>query len=379
MKHLTDWINRLRQNEIQSRENPNAPSLAEYCFHIMVPGFKPLEIHKSLITVQPLGRVNPRPGDSGPTSVSVWRFPDTNDPHRPFEIHQQLVSEMAAILTLATERRIEIAREFALRVEGQNNTVLSGYGCTYDRRLHGPMNDNTNTLFIEWLSKVISLPEPHLSVIGAACSLHHGAVLLFEKDIRSAYLLLVAGIEVLSRQYGTPPTNWGDWEESRQWDNFMSKTNLISDQQVALRAKLMEDRNLKLQATFRNYGSCSLPDAFWDEDLKDWSYPIDSNSGYWHQPDVLSEKKIKDVFPKDRRLLAKCLGESYDLRSGLVHRGNNIELLDVVIPHDQILKEVKPLPFSILRSILTSLIKHEVTKYSVETSLPDIKGDFATP
>lgn len=376
MKHLADWINRLRQVELQAKENPSSSNLVEYYFRVMVPGFNPLEIHKSLIAAQPLGKVEPRPGDSVPSSVSVLRIPDTKESAQPFKVHQQLISELAAILTLATERRIEIAHEIALQVKGYPNTLFTGYGCAYDRRLYGPIGDNTNTLFIEWLSKVISLPEPHLSIIGAACSLHHGAVLLSEKDIRSAYLLLVAAIEVLSRKYGTPPTNWEEWEESKQWEKFISSINLSSAQQTALKLKLMSDRQLRLKATFRDYGSVNLPDQFWDETLEDWSYPIDANSGYWHQPDFVSKHKIKDVLPKDRQLISKCLGESYNLRSGLVHKGETIELLDVIIPHGQVLKEVKPLPFSILRSILTSLIKLEVTKYSVETSLPDIKADF---
>lgn len=88
------------------------------------------------------------------------------------------------------------------------------------------------------MSKIVSLPEPHLSAIATACTLHHGAILLYEKDVRSAYLLLVAAIEVLSRQYGAPPTDWSDWEESSEWEKFMVKIGLSSKQETALRGRL---------------------------------------------------------------------------------------------------------------------------------------------
>ena len=372
MKTTAEWINRLIQAEFHAEGNPAllVQNLAECHFQVLIPGFQPLVIQDSLIAVSPVGLTAPRPGDCCPLSRSIFRFLDTKDESRAMETHQQLVSELAALLTLISDRRVEIAHELSMRVDGKGGTIFTGYGSVYERKLLGPMGGDIDKLLLASLSRVVSLPEPDLSVIGAACSLHHSAALLFERDIRSAYLLLVAGIEVLSRQFGEPPSDWKSWDSSTSWDKFMSDVALNSTQEQSLRNRLMDDRQLRLKATFRNYGARGLPDSFWDEDWKDWMYPIDASRGFWTEPSVISQKKIKDLLPQDRHFLSECLGKSYDLRSGLVHRGVSLQISAGALPHDNKLDEIKPLPFSILRTILASLIKTEISKRGTNNPLP---------
>jgi hypothetical protein len=365
MEQLVAWINRLKQAQVTD--------LAEYLFRAVVPGSQLLEIKGCMIAADPIGEIAPRPGDSYPVSASLFRFLDVNEPSRSIEIHQQLVSEIAAILTLVSERRIEIAHEIAMRVENQPQVTFVGYGGAIDRRLIGPIDEQLTDPFLEWLSKIVLLPEPHLSVIGTACTLHHGAVLLYEKDIRSAYLLLVAAIEVLSRQYGAPPTDWSEWEESTKWEKFMAEVGLSSEQQVALRKKLMKDKQLRLKATFRNYGASRLPDSFWDKPWREWMYTVNASRGCWESAQVMDEKKVSDIFPRDRTLLSKSLGLSYDTRSGLVHRGDGLGLMESAIFNGVAIEEAVALPFSILRTILVELIKVEVAEYTSESSLPDLR------
>ncbi|NJO67177.1 MAG: hypothetical protein HC832_07325 [Leptolyngbyaceae cyanobacterium RM1_405_57] len=365
MEQLVAWISRLQQSQVSD--------LAEYLFRATVPGSQALTIKECMISADPLGEIAPRPGDSTPVSASLFRFLDVNEPSRSIEVHQQLVSEIAAVLTLASERRVEIAHEIAMRVENQPQVTFIGYGGMIDRRLVGPIGEQLAKPFLEWLSKIVSLPEPHLSVIGTACTLHHGAILLYEKDVRSAYLLLVAAIEVLSRQYGAPPTDWLDWEESSKWEKFMTRISLSSEQETALKEKLMSDKHLRLKATFRNYGSSRLPDSFWDTPWKEWIYTVNASIGQWESLQTLDEKKVSDIFSKDRTLLSKSLGLSYDVRSGLVHRGERLGLLESSVLSGVTIEEALPLPFSILRAVLLELIKTEIAEYIPESELPDLK------
>ena len=365
MDQLVAWIERLQKAQVSD--------LAEYLFRSLVPGSQSLEIQGCMIAADPIGEIAPRPGDCSPASASLFRFLDVNEPNRSIEVHQQLVSEIAAILTLASERRVEIAHEIAMRVENQPQLTFIGYGGMIDRRLIGPIDNQLTDAFLEWLSKIVALPEPHRSVIGTACTLHHGAVLLYEKDVRSAYLLLVAAIEVLSRQYGTPPTDWLDWEESGKWEKFMAGISLSPDQQTALREKLMSDKHLRLKATFRNYGASRLPDSFWDEPWKEWIYSVNASVGRWESAQVLDEKKIGDIFSRDRTILSKSIGLSYDVRSGLVHRGERLGLLESSLLSGMTIEEAAPLPFSILRAVLLGLIETEISEYTSESVLPDLQ------
>ena len=364
MKELAAWVKRLHQ--IQPTD------LAEYLFRAVVPGMQPLEMRGCMVATNPLGQIPARPGDSSPVSVSVFRFLDIKEKQPTLQSHQ-LVYEIAALLTIATERRIEIPAELTFRVKNSPQMTFVGYGDAADRRLIGPVSQDSTSLFLDWLGKVTSLPEPHLSIIGTACNLHYGAVLLYHQDLRSAYLLLIAAIEVLSRQYGAPPIDWREWEGSTKWDKLMSTLNLTDEQKSGVREHVMEDKHLRLKATFKNYGATSTPDSFWEQSWQDYMCSVNASLGEWGELNTLKEKKIKDLLPHDRVLLAKSLGLSYDLRSGLVHRGAKLSMLEAILPHNEMVKDDTPLPFALLRSVLLELIKLETAKYSSEIPLPECK------
>ena len=371
MREIANWIRRIEQAK---------PSeLGQYYFRVLVPGHEPFEMSGGLIGVTPLGPAPKRPGDSGPECVSIFHLLDVNNPRPTLEVHQQLVSELVALLTLVSDRRVEIAHEVAIQHPGESNTLFLflGYGATRDRRLHGPLNPKIKGQFAEWLSKAASLTEPHLSALGSACTLHQGSVLLFEKDVRSAYVLLVAGIEVLSREYGSPPTNWSEWDESATWDQFAVELGLSAEQATALRQKLMTNRQIRLKATFRQYGASKLPDSFWDEPWEEWFYPVDGPRGQWMNAELQSEKRMRDILPEDRQLLSKCLGRSYDIRSGLVHRGDQLRMQEAALGSRRVIETPAPLPFPVLRSVLLALIKEEIKHYGSEIPLPDLH--FHTP
>lgn len=210
-------------------------------------------------------------------------------------------------------------------------------------------------------------------MLGAAAKLHHSAVEVFENDLRAAYLLSVAGIEVLSREFGCPPGDWTAWEGSEVWEETFASAALSEDQRNAMRSRLMSDKQLRLKATFREYASTRIPDSFWDEPWESWMYPYNASEGRWDAPHVIESRVMGDILSRNRGLLSRLLGRAYDTRSGLVHRGALLAIVDSAIPLAATTDPERPLPFPVLRSILRCLIRTELETHGKAAPLPSIR------
>jgi hypothetical protein len=371
MREVKAWLSRLRVA---------APSqLSEYQVRLVYSGTAPLDIPEGLVRVRPLDPHPPQPGDTGPRRSSLLRFIDTKDETQPISVHQRLAAEFGALLTLATDRRIEPPNELVLPMYGGSSILFIGQGASTDRRLNAPLPSGVADSFAGWLRRIESLGEPHATTIGAACNLHHAACLLFIQELRSAYILLVAGVEVLSRQYGSPPLSWSDWDQSQAWDAFLKQQGLSQMQREAFVQRLMADKQLRLKAAFRHYASSRILDSFWDATWTDWDYPLDFVALQWKPPQPLAEIRMRDIIPQDRSLLSKALGRSYDLRSGLVHRGDWPGPPQTTLPTPAAVTPDAPVPFAALRTILTELIKIELLENTVETDLPAVRVDPRAP
>ena len=347
-------------------------SLQEYLLTVLAPGLQGLDLTDCIIAVEPKGTLNSRPGDSTPVSMSVLRYLDVVQENIKLEETQELADELAAIFSLATERRITIPKTQALRIEGSQGVTFIAYGAAVDRRLHGPAPENLETTIHDLLSKFAGLPPEARPVLGAAAKLYHSAVEIFENDLRAAYLLLVAGIELLSREFGSPPSDWDDWEDSKAWEKTFKSIALSEEQGSAVRSQLMNDRQLRLKATFRDYASTRLPESFWDEPWESWIHTYNMSEGKWMEapPYLLETRNMCDILPRDRTLLSQLLGRAYNIRSSLVHRGELLTLIDNSIGFKAAADPQRPLPFPILRSVLRCLIKTEVEALTKPVALP---------
>lgn len=369
MKNLAEWITRLQR----VNEDPKAlMEMEEHYFRAITPGFKPLELKDCLLGTNAIGKLQPRPGDSTPLVSTLIRFMDVKK-ENPDPLSHSIIEDIAALLTLSTNRRVDISPELTFKEENNPEKVtFLGYGDAVDWSLVGPIVEPAAKPFLNLLSKVASLSEPHLSTIGTACQLHYGAAILCGRDVRSAYLLLVAAIEVLSRQYGLPPKNWEQWEDHQKWEKFMASLEFSEAQRESLKNQLLSDKHLKLKATFKHYAASRLPDAFWDEDWKGWSYTTNITLGQWTDVKLQHSLKVRDFISDDREFLEQLLGVSYDLRSGLVHKGDKFTTFDAAIYTNTHLEPKKHIPFASLRAILVALIKAELDQYSSEISIPQI-------
>lgn len=365
METLAGWVNR-----IASLDHTR---LAECLYRVFAPGKAPLDLNDWLIAANPGHEVPAGYRGCGPESVSLLRLLDENRPDRPIQEHQRLVLELAAAMTLALGRRIEIPHEIATRIEGEARITLAPYGQTIDPSSVAPLPKDPLPAIERVLGLIAGLPGNDQTPIGSAATMYHGALLLFDREIRAAYTLLVAGIEVLSRSYGSPPMEWADWDESRKWDEQFIHLELNADQCDAIRQNLLENKQLRLKATFRAYASKRLKVSFWSRNLDEWWYDINALTGEWGDGHITGTCRVKDVLPEDRIGLARSLGKSYDLRSGIVHQGAWTEPLKLALPYRTQVDFNTALPFSILREILGELIMTELTERSEPANLPDIR------
>jgi hypothetical protein len=302
--------------------------------------------------------------------MSVLGFFVSGDIASSITEQQQLSAELAALFSLAMDRRVDIPLEVAVQVQGSPRTEFIPYSGALDRTIIGPIQPDSQANIAKLLACVSGLTSDDQGTLGAAASLLHGSMLLFDRDIRSAYTLLVAGIEVLSREYGAAPTDWHAWDDHQDWDKTFGALNLSDAQREGVRLRLFKDKHLRLKATFREYASTSVPDEFWDQVFDEWAYPLNMATGELMEGFVEQSLRIREVLPFDRAHLRGALGHSYDLRSKSVHRGQWIGPLDLVLAHGATVQAKQPLPYSLLRQLLAALLRAEITRRATPTTLP---------
>jgi len=365
MESLAAWLRRL------GRVEPN--EIGRTIVRIFLPGHTFMNYDHWLMTTEQPTSVPSGFRGSYPESISLLAYPDDACYSRNAPHHHRLTTDIAAVMSIALERRVEIPYEVAAGINGQGTVTFLQIGGTTDRTVTGPLPWDSLSPVAEVFRQVSGLGENDLAAIGAATSMFHGALLLHDKDVRSAYTLLVAGIEALSRQYGQPPTSWSAWESHDEWDKFVVENDLSAVQAKKLRERLMANRQLRIKATFKSYASLRLRAAFWDQPWVEWIYPMHLPQGNWDAPRTLHEGWVRDFLPADRMALGRALGFSYDLRSRYVHEGTWFGPLELTLNPGVPVDASRPLPFAVLRAILRELILVELTDRTRDGSLPDVQ------
>ena len=364
MKSLAAWLQRLAE------VNPEEEPIINF-FRVIAPGSESLDVTDWLLSIDPQGPLADDLRATCPESWSIIRVPDL--PRQETNLHERhrFAADLASLLSLALDRKVVIPIDHAVQMPG--NVHFLPVSQIADQGIIGPLPSAPKDRLSTYLTAVGGLPDEHQEPIGAAASAYYGALLLFDREPRAAYMLLVSGIEALSKKYGSPPTDWKDWEESSNWECVFAEQGLTENQITAFRDKLMRDKQLRLGERFRNYVSTRLGDGFWQKPLDHWVYGIVANTGQRLPAVNMRSFRVLDVLPLDRDHLKKLLKNSYNLRSGIVHQANWVELMTLALPPAQELNAKRPLPFSILRLILAELIWLELSSHSKPSQLPDFQ------
>ncbi len=360
MKSLVNWLKRLT---LITREA--GPGLSY--FRVFVSGNKALDINSWLFTIDPQHFVS-----SEHEFWSVLRLPVPDAPNMNINDRHRLAVDLACVLSLALERRVIVPIDWPAPSPEQTITFLS-LAEIVDQSIKAPIPEDAKNRVIDYVTAIAGLPSSDQDIIGAASTAYYGALLLFDREPRAAYILLITGIELLSREYGKPPTDWAEWEFSKEWDVLFDAQKLSSEQKDFFRTKLLEGKHLRLSLTFRNYASSRVPDSFWDKPLDQWINGMDASTGERLQERLMKPRKVSDFIQKDRVVLKKRLGKSYNLRSSVVHESSWIDLIKLGQPIPNADQHSSPLSFPILRILLAELIRIEISERSSSVELPDFQ------
>jgi hypothetical protein len=363
MDILSEWYASLR--EAVSPEDGQITWLSR---RLAIPGHKRHSSGKILRLI-PRERIV-RPG-RGPETLHVVGLPIAQNKWGAALWEAELTSFIGGILTFVTGRRIEAFEEWLLKPK-DGDPFFSSVVHMIDKRLEAPIDETLDvaTEFLDSVMRIVKLDGKSRSAINSAIQLHYAACILSSISPAAAYTSLIAGVEALSRRFGSPPTAWGDWDLAANWDRFALEVNLSDGQYQQLQGKLMRDRQIRLKETFAEYASARLPENFYDQYYFDWVYVGDGAGGYregfeaWREP-------MSTFVPRDRRELKLILKRSYDLRSEYMHTGvSSISYATPLPPVDPgfsragktgtVFKAGEPMSFAILRSILNSLIRAEL-------------------
>ncbi len=283
--------------------------------------------------------------------------------------------DLAAILGLATGRKMTFANEVPLHVEQFGYTWFLETGpAMFDGDLYGPVEGDVRERVEQIISALVGLPERRATHLGGAIRMRNAACCLVESDPSSAYGLLVVALETLSRGFGQPSESWRDWDQAESWDKFIAQLPLSQWDADRLRERLLSNKQVRLKRTFVDYAANNLSESFWRQPKRKYDpghevtpAGVKRRGGSWGEDAPLSE-----LVPTDPKILGKRLGRSYDARSRVFHDGARLDVISLIaVPGAP---TTEPLPFGALRKILDHLLWLEIEKAAANApELPEFQ------
>lgn len=370
MRELFEWLERLEAIAHRAQTEPVA--IAEHYHRVFTP--TALDFDDFLVRIID-GNQEAYAFGAIPGRLSVLAWP-SEAPAQSAVGDQAIASQIGALLTLATNRRIQVAAsDISLNMAGSTNRVFLPTNTGLDRSLSAPIAVDTRTELKLLLEATYGLQGSDRDPLGAAIELHYAATLLINLDPHAAYALVVAGLERLSRAYGEAPVRWEDWEQASRMDTVFSELALSDEHATRLRAEMLADRHLRLRQTFASYVSETLPMAFWSLEIDDAVPGLEmrpDGSATFHGLTEAPSIPITNFVEDDRSVLRARLLRSYDARSSYVHEGRRRDAGSATL-RQLVGKEVgnsAPLEFVALRLILRTLILFEIEARSNPRDLP---------
>ena len=372
LKTIRDFVRRLSTLDAAAKHKP---ALALRSRRIVVPEAARFSLDGTLIRTLPIEPAMLFDCPGGPLELAqllIWL--DLTDANEGSAFgDNDLGVDLAAVLALATGRRVAFANEVPTKYELSPQTTFLSINHMFDGELHGPVEIDTRDRFGRIVRALAALPERRALDLGGAIRMRNAACCLVQADHSSAYGLLVVALETLSRAFGNPSSSWGDWEQAADWDGSMLNLGLSGNQAQRIREKLMDNKQIRLKRTFVDYIFNGLSQSFWEQRYFNYTPTIamDANDarhagGSWEDAGPVAQ-----FVPTDHGELRRRLGKSYDARSEVFHQSVRLEQV-ALLPVPGVTKQ--PLPFAGLRRILDHLLWQEIEISARDApALPDFQ------
>jgi hypothetical protein len=370
MRELFGWLATFEAAEASGQKT----GLSERLHRICAPS--PLDFDGTIVRVID-AKQEIYPFGTLPGKLSVLAWPSAASSGQSLE-DQAIAAQLGAVLTLATNRRVEVAAsDVPLTMEKTTWRTFLPTSSLLDRSLLAPLPDDPRQEFDRALRLLYGLPGPDREAIGAAVELHYTATLLFDVEPNAAYAITIAGIERLSRAYGSASADWSDWERAEHFDRLFDAIDLGEDQKLRLREELLNDRHLRLRQTFARYVVSGLASGFWELELDDYAPALTmAPDGVANFSRMIAQPPIpiSRLVPRDSDTLRRRLLRSYDARSSYVHAGARrsgaTSTAAQLVGRDA--EPTAPVEFAGLRAILRALIFSELTARSQNGGFPKL-------
>lgn len=279
---------------------------------LVVPAAAEIALDGTIIRTTPMGRMK-RPGNPVET-VQVLEWLDIAANADGVDLRENdLAADLVAILALAIGRRVMFVNEVPISLPDKQATWFFEVGQVFDSELYAPVLVDSKSKFEKVLKALSACSEAELSSMGGAIRMWNAACCLVDSDHSSAYGLLIAAVETLSRVFGDPPESWEDWEEAEGWDKLFKRLSLAGNSADMIRAKLMRNKQIRLKRTFVEYVVSSLPDSFWQASYSQYtqgfrveSSQVQNESGAWD-----NTIPMETIVPRDGTELRSRLTASY--------------------------------------------------------------------
>ncbi|WP_143317036.1 hypothetical protein [Cellulosimicrobium sp. KWT-B] len=274
-----------------------------------------------LLNLEPLGQVY-EIGEA-PASASFLRFVQPEAATDVFDHDRNAL--FGSLLTLASNRRCQVAPEVVAGVEGTGTALFLPMTHQMDPELAAPMPpwSRMRNSIADYAARLSTMEPADAAAITAAMRMHYNSALLYTRDITGAYALAVGGIEALASRFGPSYVAWDDWHRAKSWDKFLDSQNLSADQAAAIREKLLGEQHVKLTEKFTTYFCQGVSPEFWREKVRGYVWGINANTGEAIEGSWVDQGLRSMQFADDPGALRKAVRAAYGRRSQYIHAGEH--------------------------------------------------------
>ncbi len=273
-----------------------------------------------------ISRPSPLPYYVGkvPECWALIQWPMPSSLSNSLVLEESVSKDITALLTFVFQRRVTVAGETKVTMQGSSTTTFIPTAQRVDSRLYAPMKIVPQAIW-DCLRQLLAITnERQFEAVTNAIRLYHSASAVAETDYSAAYLLLVSSVEALAATFERAPLEFAEWSEASRWNQWIVGVGLDSDVADKLRSKLIDNRAFRLRQRFIALGLNAATEEFWTLPWETCIPQVELDAKGQATPRGMRAQIDKATSPSKipRSRIRTLLANVYDHRSALVHAGS---------------------------------------------------------